>query len=127
MATFTSQIPRAILLSRELYAALYEILNTLRRMLAYLMHNFALAEPRARYHRVARMLVIGIVVIHDAAYTALGEVRVAIRQATLRGDHNLAVGGEVQRTHQTGHAGTDNEIVCINNFHLVYYTIFRGL
>ena len=119
VSALTREVPRATLLLRELDAAVDEILNALRRMLADLMDDFRLPEPRARDHRITRMLVESVRRIHHTADSALRKIRIAVLKPSLRRDDDLAVGGEVQRTHEPGHAGPHHEVIAVNDFHCV--------
>ena len=118
VTALAGEIPATALLLGELDTAVNEILDALRRMLADLVNDRALAKPRAGDHRVARVLVERVRGIHHAADSTLRKVRVAVLKPPLRRNDNLAVGGEVQGTHEPGHAGPYHEIVAIDDIHL---------
>ena len=127
VSALAREVPVAAFLLREPDAAVDEVLNALRRMLADLMDDLRIAEPRARDHRVARMLVEGVVRIHHAADAALREIGVAVGEPSLRRHHHLAVRGKMQRAHEPSHAGPYHEIIAINDFHLpILYHITLG-
>ena len=117
------QIPRSVGLFGELDAAIYKIANRFRSVLANRMNDLGVAEPCSGYHRVARMLIESVVLVHHAADAALGEIRVAVFKTAFRDNNNLAVARQVQSTHKPGHAGADNKIITIYRLHSFIYFI----
>ena len=111
------KLPRAVLLLRELDAALDEVLYSLGRVLADLVHDGGVAEPGAGDHRVARVLVERVGRICDAADATLREIRVAVLQPPLCHEHDLALAREMQGRHEPCHPGPDDEVVAIDDFH----------
>ena len=84
------------------------------------MDHVGLAQPRARNHRIARMLVETVFRIHHAANAALRKIGIAVLQTALGNDDNLAIARQVQRAHETSHAGPYHEVIAINDFHNAY-------
>ena len=113
LPAFAGKVPGAVLLLREPDAAVHEVLYAFRCVLAYLVYDVAPAEPRSSDHSVASVAVERVGRIGDAAYPALREVGVAVGETPLRHDNDLAVARKVKRAHQSGHSGTDDEVVTV--------------
>ena len=103
---------------RIIDAALYEILNPLGRMLADFVHDGRVAEPCASDHRVTRVLVESVCRIGNTANAALRKIRVAVLEPALCNEHDLALVGEMKRRHEPCHAGADDKVVAIDDFHM---------
>jgi hypothetical protein len=56
--------------------------------------------------------------IGHAADSALGEIGIAVGEPSLGNDKNLAVARQMKRACKSGHAGPDDKIIAVDDFHV---------
>ncbi len=117
VSALARQVPRTVFLLREFDAAVYQIADSLGRMLADFAHDVLFAQPGAGNHGVFHMLVERVGRIHHATDAALGIIGIAILQAFFRDKDDFAFIRELEGGDKPGHAGTDDKVVAIHNFH----------
>ena len=112
-----AEVPASVLLLREPHAAVDQVADARRRLRHDLPHHVLVAEARARDLRVAHVLLERVGGVRHAADSPLREVGVAVLEALLRDEHGASGGREVQRAHESAHAGADDEIVTVDDSH----------